>query len=277
MNNLENQIFSIESDIYVNDIVKADIVVKTAPYVHQRRSPVYENLFTIFYKLSGTSYITINDTENSSVNEGILFLPKGFYEYGSRSDKDTNNFYQIYFTGNYPERVDNNFFSRPHGITNAQNLRHLIEKICNCFASKPLGYKTEAKKNLYSLLNAIMVQSMSEKNNSTGYYNIKKAVKYLEENFMKSDINVEQLAALSNISPVYFTNIFKEFYGVTPKSYIINLKLEHAKELLLSAHHSVVEISELVGYSDPAYFSTAFKKFYGYTPSEYKNMYRNKG
>ena len=48
MNNLENQIFSIESDIYVNDIVKADIVVKTAPYVHQRRSPVYENLFTIF-------------------------------------------------------------------------------------------------------------------------------------------------------------------------------------------------------------------------------------
>ena len=56
--------------------------------------------------------------------------------------------------------------------------------------------------------------------------------------------------------------------------YLTNLRMDKAKELLLTTESSMKEICSMVGYADPNYFSRTFKKNIGVTPTEYKE---NKG
>ncbi|AUC84610.1 hypothetical protein CW731_04520 [Polaribacter sp. ALD11] len=62
---------------------------------------------------------------------------------------------------------------------------------------------------------------------------------------------------------------FKTQFGITVFGYIIDLKMDKAKELLFDKKLPVGEVSELVGYKNPQHFSTAFKKKYGVTPSKF--------
>ena len=72
------------------------------------------------------------------------------------------------------------------------------------------------------------------------------------------------------MSETYFRKIFADKYGISPKKYIINLKLNHAKRLLLSSKYSVEEVCFKCGYSDVSMFSREFKKVVGVSPSVFK-------
>ena len=97
---------------------------------------------------------------------------------------------------------------------------------------------------------------------------------YLETNYTKTGISITFLANLCNITPTYFTSVFKKIFNTTPKDYIINMRMEKAKEYLMYSTYTMNEISEDLGYSNPAYFSAAFKKNYGVAPTEFKKNYK---
>jgi two-component system response regulator YesN len=78
------------------------------------------------------------------------------------------------------------------------------------------------------------------------------------------------VAAQVNVSPSYFSSIFRQKTGVTFVEYLTRLRMEKAKELLLCSDCSSTEIGYTVGYKDPHYFSSLFKKMYGCTPKEYR-------
>ena len=73
-----------------------------------------------------------------------------------------------------------------------------------------------------------------------------------------------------NISPYYFSKLFKEETGGNFIDYVTAIRMEKAKELLSSTDKSMKEICSAVGYQDPNYFSRSFKKNVGVTPTEYK-------
>ena len=73
-----------------------------------------------------------------------------------------------------------------------------------------------------------------------------------------------------DISPYYFSKIFKEATGENFIEYLTNLRIEKAKELLDNTEMSMKEICLEVGYSNPNYFSRIFKKSVGVSPTEYK-------
>ena len=73
------------------------------------------------------------------------------------------------------------------------------------------------------------------------------------------------------LSPFYISRIFKSEIGDTPIHYLINIRLERAKELLESGlAESVQEVAAQVGYDDVYHFSKLFKKRYGFPPSQAK-------
>lgn len=74
-----------------------------------------------------------------------------------------------------------------------------------------------------------------------------------------------------NISPYYFSKLFKEEAGENFIEYLTKVRIAHAKELLRNPALSIKEICILSGYSDPNYFSRIFKKQEGLTPSEYRD------
>lgn len=98
---------------------------------------------------------------------------------------------------------------------------------------------------------------------------IKPAIDTINSDFTKNDLSVKDLADICGISEAYFHRIFTEKFGISPKEYIINRRIEYAKKLLLSKQFSVGEIAEMCGYSEPCHFSREFSKRTGVSPNKY--------
>lgn len=86
-----------------------------------------------------------------------------------------------------------------------------------------------------------------------------------------SNLSLESIAAQLNITKNYLCHIFKEETDGTVMQYITQLRMSHAKNLLLNTSLKINEISEAVGYQDSSYFAMQFKKLYNITPLQFRN------
>jgi YesN/AraC family two-component response regulator len=101
-------------------------------------------------------------------------------------------------------------------------------------------------------------------------YAVKHIIDYLNENFDQK-ISLEQIAHNMYLSPVYISKIFKEETGESPINYLIKIRLEKAKDILIKGkNHSIKNIADQVGYEDVYHFSKLFKKYYGISPLYYR-------
>jgi two-component system response regulator YesN len=111
-----------------------------------------------------------------------------------------------------------------------------------------------------------------ERNRQTGREDVvEKAIAYLQSNYGDPNISAQYLADKYHITPSYFSRLFHEKCGCTFPDYLVALRIERARELLLERENlSIQEICELVGYSNASYFTTSFKKKYGMTPGQFR-------
>ena len=98
---------------------------------------------------------------------------------------------------------------------------------------------------------------------------VEAAKSYIQNNYSR-DISLDEVSHTVNISPYYFSKIFKEDVGEGFVEYLTKIRMDKAKELLTTTECSMKEICSMVGYADPNYFSRSFKKNVGVTPTEYK-------
>lgn len=97
---------------------------------------------------------------------------------------------------------------------------------------------------------------------------ILRAKEYIDTHFREYGC-IEEATSDSGLSSRRFTELFKNIYDVTPAKYVTTLKIEYAKDLLITGRLSVSEVSELCSFSDIYYFSKVFKKETGMTPTEF--------
>ncbi len=102
---------------------------------------------------------------------------------------------------------------------------------------------------------------------------VSKALVYINKHFNK-DISLDDVSREVDISPYYFSKLFKDETGQNFIEYLTNIRIDKAKHLLLHSDLSMKEICINVGYSDPNYFSRTFKKNVGITPTEFKEGVR---
>lgn len=100
---------------------------------------------------------------------------------------------------------------------------------------------------------------------------VDQAVAYTHQNYHAVDISIHKVCAHLHISPGYFSGIFKKETKMSFVTYLLQLRMEKAKELLRTTDLKTFEIAEQVGYADPNYFSFCFRKHVGVSPKEYKN------
>ncbi|NEW05119.1 response regulator [Paenibacillus sp. SYP-B3998] len=84
------------------------------------------------------------------------------------------------------------------------------------------------------------------------------------------DITLTDAAALVHLNPSYLSQLFKQQTGGKFVDYVIGMRMEEAKKLLLKTSLRVSEIAQRIGYGDIAYFSNTFKKLSGCSPLEYR-------
>lgn len=94
---------------------------------------------------------------------------------------------------------------------------------------------------------------------------------YIEHNYA-SNIKLEGIAALFGYNSSYLGKIFNKNVGESFNSYVDQVRIKHAIELLVENKHKVYEIAEMVGYKNVDYFHKKFKKYVGESPAEYRKQ-----
>ena len=92
---------------------------------------------------------------------------------------------------------------------------------------------------------------------------------YIADNYL-APFSLASVAKYSNMSPYHFLRVFKKVYGETPNEFLIRLRIEKAKKMLITENLSVSEVCERVGYISLGSFSSLFFKQVGMAPTLYR-------
>ena len=109
------------------------------------------------------------------------------------------------------------------------------------------------------------------KQNVSSNYIIKEVCNYINSHISKTDLSIVELSEIACLAPTYLSALFRKKTGNTISSYIQEMRLNKACELLKNPAYKQYEVAEMVGYDDAKYFAKAFKKKMGLTPSEYRD------
>ncbi|GMK41710.1 hypothetical protein PCCS19_47670 [Paenibacillus sp. CCS19] len=93
---------------------------------------------------------------------------------------------------------------------------------------------------------------------------------YIDRNYAQKGLTLHEVAQNNHVSPNYLSYLFKKTNGMNLWEYVMKLRMEESRRLLLETDMRRYEIAERVGYESPEHFSKIFKKYYGISPSELK-------
>lgn len=98
------------------------------------------------------------------------------------------------------------------------------------------------------------------------------AVRYLETSFSDPTLTNAHLAEKCRISEVYFRKLFLKQFGISPRQFLLDLRIGNAKQLLSEGRLKSADIAEKCGFSDAFHFCRTFKSKTGLTPTEYMKL-----
>jgi AraC-like DNA-binding protein len=105
---------------------------------------------------------------------------------------------------------------------------------------------------------------------ATGIAGLNLAREYIAEHF-RDNISIDDLARLANVSRYHFMRAFHAKFGMPPHAYINQLRLQHARKLLLAGRNGTEAAAES-GFYDQSRLSKFFRRAYGVTPAHYANL-----
>ena len=142
----------------------------------------------------------------------------------------------------------------------------LFSEAYEIWEKKEAGYKYKCGAKLLEIFAECYSENLTPNEKKSP---ISDSVEYLQKNFSNSTVTVGDIASKSFMSEVYFRKLFKAEFGISPKKYIIKLRMQKAISLINAGYYSLKEIAEMCGYTDYKYFSVEFKEMIGCSPSEY--------
>jgi len=101
---------------------------------------------------------------------------------------------------------------------------------------------------------------------------IRIAKQYINDHYNEK-IVLEDIAGMVGLNPVYFSVLFKKETGLNFSDYLVNYRMDVAKNLLRSTNDTIAAIADSVGYKDSRYFSQLFTKIVGIKPALYRKLH----
>lgn len=150
-----------------------------------------------------------------------------------------------------------------------EELRKSFESFYNCQSRFQLSRQIHLA---YELMKEVIrkKQEMVSRTSETLFQEyVNQAVSYIEEHLSDEDLSVMQIAAQLHLNSAYFGRVFKKIYGISLKKFILDKRMERAKELLSEGKYSITAVGSMVGISNPSYFTRLFRENTGMLPSEY--------
>ena len=207
------------------------------------------------FRVSGTGRFEIGTKHFITKPGDVLFLPANLpykVEY-SVSESIVVHFDQC----NYSE-VENIC------LENSSKINICFERLLEAWSKQ--RSINQAKSIIYDILDKMS----SDQKMSISDTAVANCVRYIDAHFCDPNIDVETVCGVAFISVSSLQRAFAKYFGMSPKQYLIQLRMNKALELLTENELSVKKISFACGFTDEKYFSRAFKKKYGYPPSQFR-------
>ncbi|MEF3305527.1 AraC family transcriptional regulator [Paenibacillus sp. GYB003] len=153
-----------------------------------------------------------------------------------------------------------------------------MDKAYEEFTKAQIGYEYAILSCLYRIVVPMLRLYRQELDSSppyryaNQYMRLKPAIDYMEEHLAEK-VYMESVCKKVNMSLYYFSSLFKKVFGMPPVQYLVQLRIDHAKRLLLDEERSISEIAELCGFCNINYFDKVFKEKSGVTPMEFRKRY----
>ena len=100
---------------------------------------------------------------------------------------------------------------------------------------------------------------------------LRRVLEYIQAN-LDGDLHLQELAEISDLSTFHFAKLFKRSTGCSPHQFVLQRRLERAKELLRNPHISLSEVSLRAGFADQSHLSNVFRRFVGLTPARFRAL-----
>ncbi|MBE7035001.1 MAG: helix-turn-helix domain-containing protein [Ruminococcaceae bacterium] len=97
------------------------------------------------------------------------------------------------------------------------------------------------------------------------------AKEYIDNNYAR-ELTLSQVAKYIYLSDSYFAHSFKDKFGISPKSYILKIRIEEAQELLENTDMRIADVALSVGFSSQQRFNDIFRKYTKMTPLRYRQQ-----
>lgn len=222
--------------------------------------PSYELIFT----LSGEASVFFSDKNMLEAVDMVRYLPKGISRgvYTVDCLKDST-YIDIYFD------TEDIMPDSALILKNMSELKPLFTKVYNIWQTKRSGYYAECMSIMYDIVRRIRLHGEKYITNEKAR-KIIPSFEYMLSHYYEHDFDYEKMCDESGLSYSYFKEIFIKQYGISPVKYVTNLRIEKAKELLITGQYTITEIAERCGFDSVYYFSRVFKNHMGVTPKNYK-------
>lgn len=112
---------------------------------------------------------------------------------------------------------------------------------------------------------------MKEQGVYTNGHVIENVKSYIQNHYMR-ELTLERLSSLFYLNPSYLSHLFKEYTAQNLTDYINEVRIEHAKRLLLASNDKIYKIAKTLGYDNEKYFFRVFKKVTGLTPEQFRKQ-----
>lgn len=258
----------MKKDFIITDICRIIMVGKEE---YPERRTVFETHVSsneLIFHISGDVTVFFDGLTLETRPGTIRFLPKGEVSHYEVDRHKPGECIDVFFQTDCPVAPEAFVID----ASRKERIERLFKRIFTVWVAKEEGYYHECIALLYSIFAELEKKSYFS---THGFLKIKPAVDMIHNCFLQKTPSVGELSALCGISESYLKQLFKEKYGMPPKKYIIQLKINHACDLLRLERYTVTQIAELCDFSDVYFFSRQFKEYMGITPTQFIEKYRS--
>ncbi len=228
--------------------------------------------YRLYYVESGVAKIFMRDRTLELLPDHLYFIPA--YSIMGVECQEIMSHYWIHFS------VDVSLASYltvypPNLCIEAQTCdKEIFRLLIDKFNHPPKETDPSHTLACSSLAKYLFSRFLSTNNISSKASNFLPVLEYIDKN-LSEPISNANLCKIMCLNETYFSNLFTQQFGISPKQYVLQKRIGSAATALLETNKTVKEIAASLGYDNEMYFNRIFHKITGCPPGKYRKIYRD--